>query len=72
MTSRIIPSFHRFLQFQPLDDEEGLEEKRKEFVGYVGEFVREMDGEGPFFMGVEPGLMDFVIAPWMVCTRLWI
>ncbi|KAK3061155.1 hypothetical protein LTS18_006893 [Coniosporium uncinatum] len=70
VTSRIIPSFHRFLQFQPMDDEEGLEEKRREFVGYVREFVREMDEQGPFFMGAEPGLMDFVIAPWMV--RLWV
>jgi len=70
VTSRIIPSFHRFLQFQPMDDEEGLEEKRREFVGYVREFVREMDEQGPFFMGAEPGLMDFVIAPWMVCTCL--
>jgi len=70
VTSRIIPSFHRFLQFQPMDDEEGLEAKRREFVGHVREFVREMDERGPFFMGAEPGLMDFVIAPWMVCTSL--
>lgn len=33
-TSRIIPSFHRFLQFQPMSDKEGLEEARKDFVGH--------------------------------------
>lgn len=65
-TSRIIPAFHRFLQFQPMTDEEGLEEARSEFLAKLKEFAKEMDREGPFFLGEEPSLIDFVVAPWMV------
>ncbi|KAK5132952.1 hypothetical protein LTR08_008315 [Meristemomyces frigidus] len=69
-TSRIIPSWHRFLQFQPMEDKEGLEEARKEFLGKMKEFAAEMDEEGPFFSGKEPSLIDFVVAPWIM--RLWV
>ncbi len=67
-TSRIIPAFHRFLQFQPMSDEEGLEEARKEFLGKWMVFAKEMDESGPFFLGREPSLVDFVVAPWAVRT----
>lgn len=67
-TSRIIPAFHRFLQYQPMDDKEGLEGVRKEFLDKLKEFAKEMDTEGPFFLGNEPSLIDFVVAPWMVST----
>ena len=50
-TSRIIPSFHRFLQFQPMSDKDGLEEARKDFVGKWLELAKEMDGDGPFVSG---------------------
>ncbi|KAK3698043.1 hypothetical protein LTR37_017159 [Vermiconidia calcicola] len=69
-TSRIIPAFHRFLQFQPMSDREGLAEARKEFLGHLKEFAKEMDGEGPFFLGQEPSLIDFVVAPWAM--RMWV
>ncbi|KAK5710549.1 hypothetical protein LTR17_018821 [Elasticomyces elasticus] len=69
-TSRIIPSFHRFLQFQPMGDEEGLQAARKDFLDKLREFTKEMDGEGPFFLGSEPSLIDFVVAPWVM--RLWV
>ena len=65
-TSRIIPAFHRFLQFQPKDDKEGLKEVREEFVAKWKEFTKEMDKDGPFFFGKEPSLIDFVVAPWVV------
>lgn len=39
-------------------------------MGYLKEFAGEMDGEGPFFLGPEPSLIDFVVAPWVV--RLWV
>lgn len=67
MTSRIIPSFHRFLQHQGQD---GLKEKQQEFLGYLKEFTKEMDPEGPFFMGKDFSLIDIVIAPWAI--RLWV
>lgn len=70
VTSRIIPAFHRFLQFQPISDKEGLEEKRQEFLSKLKEFVNEMHLQGPFFLGSQPSLVDFVIAPWIVSTAL--
>ncbi|KAK0279620.1 hypothetical protein LTR35_000376 [Friedmanniomyces endolithicus] len=69
-TSRLIPAFHRFLQWQPLSDGEGLGRVRGEFVGRLQEFAEEIDGEGPFFLGKEPTLVDFVVAPWIM--RLWV
>jgi len=69
-TSRIIPGFHRFLQWQPMSDMEGLQEVREEFLAKLKEFASEMDGEGPWFLGKEPCLVDFVVAPWAV--RLWV
>ncbi|KAF2087177.1 glutathione transferase omega-1 [Saccharata proteae CBS 121410] len=72
VTSRVIPSWHRFLQFQPGggEGEEGLERVRKEMLGYLREFTAEMDKEGPFWAGKEPSMIDFVIAPWVV--RSWV
>ncbi|KAF2728435.1 putative glutathione-S-transferase theta, GST [Polyplosphaeria fusca] len=67
VTSRVIPAFHRFLQHQ---GQEGLEEKRQEFLGYIKQFTREMDKDGPYFDGKDFGLIDIIIAPWAI--RLWI
>lgn len=67
VTSRIIPSYHRFLQHQGQD---GLKEKQQEFLGYLKEFTTEMDPEGPFFYGKEFSLVDVALAPWAV--RLWV
>ena len=50
-----------------MDDKEGLAEVRKEFLGHLKTFATEMDPEGPFFLGKEPSLIDFVVAPWGVC-----
>jgi glutathione S-transferase len=66
-TSRIIPAFHRFLQFQPMSDKEGLQAARKEFLEKWKEFTKAMDEEGPFFGGKEIELCDLVVAPWAVC-----
>ena len=69
-TSRIIPAWHRFLQFQPVSNESGLEAVREEFLSTLKEFASEMHPTGPFFLGSEPSLIDFVVAPWVV--RLWV
>ena len=69
-TSRIIPAFHRFLQFQPVSDTTGLDEVRAEFLSKILELAKELHPTGPFFLGSEPSLIDFVIAPWIV--RLWV
>ncbi|KAF2234217.1 glutathione S-transferase [Viridothelium virens] len=76
VTSRIVPSYHRFLQYQPPEGSSaeeagaGLDRVRKELLGRLKEFAKEMDGEGPWFFGQEPSLVDLVLAPWVV--RLWV
>ena len=50
-----------------MSDKEGLAEVRREFLECWKVFVKEMDEAGPFFLGGEPSLIDFVVAPWAVC-----
>jgi glutathione S-transferase len=89
--SRVVPAFHRFLQWQPPaggdSSKAGLGIAREEFLTTLKEFAAEMlattninTGDtdantsttttGPFFLGAQPSLVDFVIAPWVV--RLWV
>lgn len=59
VTSRIIPSFHRFLQFQG----EKMEAGRQEFLGHLKQWTRAMDPDGPFFDGGEISMPDLVLGP---------
>ncbi|KIW00378.1 uncharacterized protein PV09_08088 [Verruconis gallopava] len=68
--SRIIPSFHRFLQHQPMSDTESLSSKRQELLSHLRQFTQAMDPVGPYFFGSDPSLTDFMLAPWAV--RLWV
>ena len=78
VTSRVIPAFHRFLQFQAQGwkgegtGEERLDFLRGEYRGKLLEFSRELakrESEGigsPYWGGSEVGLVDLVLAPWVV------
>jgi len=69
--SRIIPAYHRFLQYQPArDGAEGLAKVQAEFLGHLKEFTNAMDTEGPFFLGESFSLVDVALAPWAL--RLWV
>lgn len=74
MTSRIIPAFHRFLQYQPQSQYEdstvGIEAFRQDLLSHLKEWTKEMHPDGPFFLGKDMGLPDLVLAPWAV--RLWV
>ncbi|KAI0121891.1 putative glutathione-S-transferase theta, GST [Daldinia grandis] len=73
VTSRVIPAFHRFLQFQPSQHEGGekkLDDLRLEFKSHLLEFAKEIDPQGPYFFGPDLSLVDIVIVPWVV--RLWV
>jgi len=71
VTSRIIPAFHRFLQYQAkLASDSGLEKVRLDFLEQVKQFTQEMDAEGPYFLGKELSLIDLILAPWAV--RFWV
>lgn len=72
-TSRFIPAYHRFLQYQPQQasfEDAGLREKREELLTQIKTFTKEMSPAGPFFMGSEPTLIDFIAAPWAM--RIWV
>ena len=68
--TRVIPAFHRFLQFQPAQSSSTLDHVRSEFLETLRQFAQAIDQSGPFFLGSDPSLVDFVLAPWAV--RLWI
>ena len=70
VSTRVIPAFHRFLQFQPDDSGSSIDKVRSEFLDTLTQFTQAMDQTGPFFGGEEPMLIDFVMAPWAV--RLWV
>lgn len=73
VSSRIIPAYHRYLQFQPATDEAGLDEKRQEFLGHLLTFskaMKEPKEGGFFFGGAEPSMIDLIAAPWL--QRLWV
>ncbi|KAI9730548.1 MAG: hypothetical protein M1834_005789 [Cirrosporium novae-zelandiae] len=70
VTTRIIPGYHRFLQFQPGRSDKTIEDVRQEFLNHLKEWTNEMDPAGPFFLGKEPSLIDFVMGPWAL--RLWV
>jgi glutathione S-transferase len=71
VTSRIIPSFHHFLQYQPKSaSDPGISKVREDFLNDLKLFTDEMESSGPFFLGKELSLIDLIIAPWAV--RLWV
>ncbi|KAH8704200.1 glutathione S-transferase [Talaromyces proteolyticus] len=76
VTSRVIPAFHRFLQYQPGPNDSkgdavtGLDKLRAEFRDHLKTWIKEADPEGPYFLGKDLSLPDLVLAPWAV--RLWV
>ncbi|KAL8720334.1 MAG: hypothetical protein Q9225_002796 [Loekoesia sp. 1 TL-2023] len=71
VTTRIIPAFHRFLQWQPSEAEPDIGGVRREFLGTLREFSEAMvEGkDGPWFLGKDLSMVDLVLAPWAI--RLW-
>ncbi|CAD6443290.1 72263b39-ed2d-43eb-bd95-11719d9b3db2 [Sclerotinia trifoliorum] len=70
-TSRIIPAFHRFLQYQPLSSQDPkFLSLRTKFLMSIYDFTQEMDPIGPYFTGKDPCLVDFTLAPWAL--RIWV
>ena len=71
VSTRVIPAFHRFLQFQPgQHGDKTIEDVRKEFLDTLKQFAEAMESEEPFFVGQKPTLVDFIMAPFAV--RLWV
>ncbi|KAK3395999.1 glutathione S-transferase [Sordaria brevicollis] len=68
ISSRIVPSFYRFIQHTP-DKPYSLEEIREEFLGHLKTFAKEMldspeSRSGPFFLGERFSLVDIMLVPW--------
>ncbi|KAI1456033.1 putative glutathione-S-transferase theta, GST [Annulohypoxylon moriforme] len=73
VTSRVIPAFHRLLQFQPSAHPDGarkLNDLRRELRNHLLEFAREADARGPLFFGPDINLVDIALMPW--ADRLWV
>lgn len=63
VSSRIVPSFYRFMQHTP-DKGYSISEVRGEFLGHLKAFVEGMDDGGPWFLGGRFSLADVMLAPW--------
>ncbi|KAK3330660.1 glutathione S-transferase [Apodospora peruviana] len=61
--SRIVPAFYRFIQHTP-DKPHSIEDVSSEFLGHLKAFVKEMDSNGPWFLGERFSLVDVMLAPW--------
>ncbi|MCJ1295034.1 hypothetical protein MMC34_006595 [Xylographa carneopallida] len=70
VSTRVIPSFQRFLQFQSDDQDRSIKQVRDEFLNTLKEFTKAMDKDGPYFEGKNPALVDFNMAPFAL--RLWV
>ncbi|KAL3427566.1 Glutathione S-transferase omega-1 [Phlyctema vagabunda] len=70
VTSRIIPAYHRYLQYQGEEGDDGLQSVQTAFLATLKQFAEAMDPQGPFFLGPELAMVDLIMAPWAV--RLWV
>jgi glutathione S-transferase len=69
ISSRIIPGFYKLIQHTP-DKSFTIKQAREEFHNAIKAFVKEMDPQGPWFLGQEFSLVDIMLAPW--AKRLWL
>ncbi|KAG5292641.1 glutathione S-transferase [Histoplasma ohiense] len=60
--SRITPNYRKIQYAKSTEERDAA---RAEFLKAVKEFTREMDPEGPYFLGEEIGLPDIALAPWV-------
>ncbi|KXJ91033.1 glutathione transferase omega-1 [Microdochium bolleyi] len=70
VTSRVIPAFHRYLQYQPGPEQVDKAAAEKELDRLRREYREALLTKGPFFSGADLGLVDIVLAPWAV--RTWV
>ncbi|RMJ11977.1 hypothetical protein CDV36_008354 [Fusarium kuroshium] len=64
ISSRIIPAFYKLLQHTP-EKPYSLDQAREELHGHIKTLVKEMDAEGPWFLGSNFSLVDICLAPWV-------
>jgi glutathione S-transferase len=64
VTTRIIPAFHRFIQWTE-QKPYGLEEAQKEFQAALLTWIKDADREGPFFAGEKFSMADVQLGPWL-------
>ncbi|EXJ93355.1 hypothetical protein A1O1_01747 [Capronia coronata CBS 617.96] len=69
VTSRVLPTFHRFLQHTDKSPYP-IEQARDEFLYALKTWIREANPDGPFFLGKAFSYADVCLAPWAV--RLWV
>ncbi|KAF3764199.1 glutathione S-transferase [Cryphonectria parasitica EP155] len=61
--TKIVPGFYKMIQHTP-DKAYTIEDARKEFLGNIKTWVKEMDARGPWFLGPRFSLVDIMLAPW--------
>lgn len=69
VTTRVIPAFHRFLQWTE-SKPYSVQEAQQEFQQTLLTWIKDADPKGPFFFGSEMTMADVQMAPWAI--RLWV
>jgi len=64
ISTRILPAFYRFIQHTE-DKSYSLDEVRQEFLGHIKTFTKQLDPEGPFFLGQRFSMVEVMLAPWL-------
>ncbi len=47
-------------------DQKAQEQAKVDLIKWMGQFVGAMDPEGPFFTGATFGMVDVILAPWLL------
>lgn len=63
ISTRIIPAFYKLIQHTP-SKPFTLDDARSELQDQIQKLVKEMDPDGPWFLGQQFSLVDIALAPW--------
>jgi glutathione S-transferase len=65
---RIVPYFYRFLKAKKGSDI--ADEERRNYEHGLETYTKQMQADGPFFLGRQPGVIDFALAPFILRTEI--
>lgn len=69
VTTRILPAYHRFLQWTEKSPY-SLEMAKSELLTALKTWIKEADPAGPYFLGKDFSFADVCLAPWAL--RMWV
>jgi glutathione S-transferase len=62
--TRFVNAFGKLLRLPENGDEAGARKELSETLSFIEQGLARLSGEGPFFLGAEPSLVDLAFYPW--------